>query len=351
MKLRRLVASSVLGLLWALAPAARAQDPAVDSDELLAGEAAKLWEAAREARAATRFGDCYAKARAAWLLERKVKVAALVGDCAVEIGRHREAAEYLTYYLTNRSPKAGAKVVATAEAQLARATAHVARLRLEVPVEPTDFTLDGAPLDTPTLFLDGKGRKTAPHYDGLALFLEPGTHRFDAQRAGHTAASETRDLAPGTDTALTLALAPIAVPVPVPLPLPDESIGFAPGGAVLGLGVAAVAIGAGLLAAAGGKTADADQAATELRAETGATFPCAGGGGAYAERCAAVLAAREDHDTLLGAGRGLLIGGAVGAAAGVVLLIVGRPAETAATVSVAPMLGPTVQGIHVGGAF
>ncbi|MBI4954038.1 MAG: hypothetical protein HY908_18590 [Myxococcales bacterium] len=318
------LAGIALGSLLALGLSASTAHAAPGDEE----RAAELFAEGNVAFDADRFDEAYAKYTAAYALLPSTEIGGNLGLTELRLGKFCDAGEHLRTALEHASLALEAAKRERMKASLAEAESKSARLAITVNVPGAEVRVGEAVVGHAPL--------------ARAVCVAPGHSVVSARPRGYLPGRVEVEALAGESRSVELTLSPEAT---------DESIGYAPGAVVLGLGAAGMAIGAGLLAAAGGNASDAADTLTELRAESGALYPCSGGSAPYADRCAQVLSAQQDHDTLLGAGRGLLIGGALGAAAGVVLLIVGRPVEGTAAVSVEPVLGPSVNGVRLAGAF
>jgi hypothetical protein len=269
--------------------------------EDLSGPAQKLFDDAKQARKDKRFDDCYRNALGAWKLAPRAGVAALLGDCALDVGKPRDAAEHIAFFLANVPANATPELLNYQKERFAAAKQQVAIVTVKPSVAGAKVTVDKRDVD------------------GAAVYLDPGAHTFEATAEGYEPASATVELTAGSEREVALEM--------VPLPIDgngDEGggswIGYAPGGIVLGIGVAGLAAGIGVLVAASGKTSSADDKLEELRAATGTTEPCLNPNNAAP--CAEIADLRDEHDTLLGVGRGVAIGGGAVVATGVVLLII-----------------------------
>lgn len=106
----------------------------------------------------------------AWNLRQHAAIAASLAEVEVKLGRYRDAAGHLSFYLAHVPVgKEGSR--ADAEQQLNECLEHVGRLRVTVfPAEST-------------LLLDGVTVGRGPAFD---LFVEPGTHSLRAEHDGRS---------------------------------------------------------------------------------------------------------------------------------------------------------------------
>ncbi|MFS8070315.1 MAG: tetratricopeptide repeat protein, partial [Byssovorax sp.] len=273
-------------------------------------------------------GD-YARARvsyvAAWALKKNWQLAGSLGDCELKLGFYRDAAEHLAYFL-RMSPTQPPSDDATKlynEAQ-----AKTARLNLAVDLPGADVVVDGK--------FVGKSPLVDP------VFVEPGAHAVEI-RLGEKLKTFHVDLAKGAPHPLSVALAGSqgrtsednGPKLPILL-----------GGAALSLG--ALGAGIGLMAASGGKGADADAVLQQMQAaKVVCTQPPVAG------PCQDIVSLRQSHDTLHNAALPLLVGGGVLAVATLSYALWPRGGASPKTTGlrVIPVVGAEAGGLWVGGAF
>src|SRR5262245_26678931 len=130
----RTAAVALIAALCGVAPAlglARAAPPAADEATVRARElfleGTKLFAAPQWPRAHDAFAT-------AWALKRQYQIAANLGACEVLLGRYRDAAEHLSFYMreANRAPDVPDEERRAAAANLEQALAHVATLEVQV---------------------------------------------------------------------------------------------------------------------------------------------------------------------------------------------------------------------------
>jgi hypothetical protein len=231
----------------------------------------------------------YERFLAAWQRAKGFDIACNLGRTALELGRVRDAAEYLDYCLRHYSLSSKDEVV---QAE------HEVREALDAAKERVaTLTIDAAPGGS-EVFVDGMevGRQPLE----APVYLEPGTHRILATLAGHRPASAAVVATAGTETTLRLELSsdvPAAVTPRAaerdtpPRPRPDRA---SPVPAILtgALSLAGVSVGIGFLVAAG----DKDSARSDRLAKLPGESPC-GQGTPYSSDCAAIRGLADDAAT------------------------------------------------------
>jgi hypothetical protein len=296
--MRALIVITVALCALAIAPAA------------VAGEAERELAAARRAGSPAEALEAYRRAYAA---AARFDTAASLGLAELAAGAHVAAANHLAEALLLLPEDAAPELRARLSAKLERAAAHAAAIHVEVE--------------------EGAHVRVAGRYVGVAplaraVFVSPGVVVVEASRDG-ARATVRRRAAAGAETTLRLELAEDAGD-----PLPYVLIG---GG--LGLSVAALAVGTGLLV--GGENRVGDAAATRAALDgLGLGDPCT-------TRAAACEEIEEDGsmgDTLRLAG-GILVGGGAAALAGTIAyaITLGVAAEPGTTLT--PILAPGTAGV------
>ena len=296
-------------------------------------EAAKaLYNEAREARKGDNFGRCHAKASAAWAIHKHPSIAALVGDCAVGIGKHRDAAEKLKFFFDAPKRAGTDELRKHLMDRFAEAKRHVALVNVSVSVSDAACEVDGERID------------------GLpaSLYLDPGSHAFEARHPDY--ATETRQvtLAAGTTVDVALELKPLAVAGPAPRGSnTGPGIGYLIGAGasgVVALGGVAMIIASVVLH--GQATDDIDRLDTATQA-SGGDAACNGASGDTATQCAELQSAIDDQSTFATLFPvGIIVAG-VGAAAGATFLVLHFVGPESAEASL--HVGPT--GMSVRGRF
>jgi len=273
-------------------------------------EAKKRHNEALASFRAGEFQEAYSGFIEAWDLQglpRVPRIAGNLGRAELKIGKHRDAAEHLAYFLREEKDLSDEDRREFAR-QLADAKAKVGTLRVEVLQAGAD------------IFVDGNRIGVSPME--AEIYVEPGRRKVEA-RLGELRASEALDVRAGATEMAQLELAPPKQPSILPSPASPDTPTEAPArsrapGFVLG-GVGLIGLGAGL----GALVLHADrrgQAAALSKEIQGDGGHCRQGPTAHAS-CAALEGAARDADMFLGAGTPLLIGGAVFTAAGASYLL------------------------------
>lgn len=149
----------------------------------------------------------------AWRIQQHWKIAVSLGRAELRVGRMRDAAEHLTFFL--REVPAGALTPADREQvneMLEQARATVGALKVTGAPEGAEVALDGVVVGKAPL--EGE------------LFVEPGPHRVEARRSGYVDGAGAVAAVAGREAGVDLRM----VKVPVTKPLPG--VGPAAGGAV-----------------------------------------------------------------------------------------------------------------------
>jgi hypothetical protein len=285
-------------------------------------------------------------AREAWSLKQSYDIASNLGLAELGAGKHRDAAEHLSYALrtfpSNGKP-AHRKLLQTS---LEQAKAELGTMVVRVSEERAVVTIDGAragvsPLADP-------------------LFVTPGEHFLQATLEGFEPAEERVTLAKGEQkeatltlkarapsagaapaTAATGATPPVAPPVGYGHPDRPPSGGASPVVLGVGYGLAGAALIAGVVTAAmsSSKAGDADDELEAVRAQGG---PNACDAPAYSAPCSEIVALRGDADTLANVSLGAFVGAGALALATTIYWVAAPKRGTAA---LTPIVGPRDAGL------
>ncbi|WP_438042513.1 PEGA domain-containing protein [Sorangium sp. So ce128] len=340
-------------LLWSLSvavalmtQAAGAQQPATAAaageTDALTDKARQLYEEGRQAAAAGKWADAHASFLAAWAIKPHYQIASNLGVACLKLGKHRDAAEYLTRYL-REAPATKVNERQNAEASLKEALAKVASVTVAVTPQAAVVTLDGTAV--------GK----APLAD--LVFLDPGKHEIGARLDGYV--SVTRPIvavAGGIDkVVLQLERAPATgvegprstgPTAPIP-PRDNVRTAVLVGGGV----VAGVGVGAGVLftVLATGRASDARRLRAEIIREDQEQNKCPA---ANPQKCADLSDAVDARVTLSNSALwSFVAGGAVGVGTLVYGLVTMESAASGRSVQVTPLWGPQTAGISASGSF
>lgn len=140
----------------------------------------------------------------AWRLKRHAAIAASLAEVEMKLGKYRDAAEHLSFYLAH-APTAREASRADAETQLEECRKHVGRVTVAV--------------DTPsaTVFVDQVQVGAAPLED--AVWLEPGEHTLHAENDGRSSPAVRVTMVAGASLAIRLVLTPVSgKPASTPAP-------------------------------------------------------------------------------------------------------------------------------------
>lgn len=262
-----------------------------------------------EALASFRAGqlkEAYRGFMEAWELQglpRIPRIAGNLGRAELKIGKHRDAAEHLAFFLREEKDLSEEDRTEFAR-QLAEAKAKVGTLRVEV-LHP------GA-----QVFVDGRSVGTAPME--AELYVEPGHRKVEAKH-GELRAVQEVDVPAGATEMVQLDLAPPRTPPGQP----SSPSGAPPArskvpGLVLGsVGVLGLGAGLGTFILHMDERGQAQALHDGIRKDGG---HCRVGPSAHAS-CAALQGLARDADMLRDVGTALLVGGGVFTLAGGSLLV------------------------------
>lgn len=275
----------------------------------------------------SRWTEAEVQFQKAWDLRRSFDVAANLGDCELEIGQHREAAEHLAFAM-REFPLTGKPALRNRLAQrLAVARAQVGTFEIRVS-EP------GAQVS-----IDGRSVGLAPINE--EVFVDPGTHTVEAKLGDYETGRATVEVVKGASKRVVIALVKRV----------DQRSGGAegPNKAVIigGAAVTGVALltGAVLAIVATGKGSDADSKLEELR-------QAGGGCKANASACQTIDSDLATRDKLSNASMGVFIGaGAVGAATLAYALFAPRGRAATSGLRIVPTVGVGQGGVVMTGAW
>lgn len=322
---RLLLASSLLACATAHAQTKSAEEapqpaPAREAESRAAAEA--LFRRGKAVYSAGKLLEAYEVYKAAWSLRKTYEIAGNLGNVALELGKAREAAEYLAYSRSMFPANGSPEKLARLEAALVEARRQVATVRVEV--RRQGEASEGAAGEAEVLG-DGQLAGRAPL--GQELFLDPGYYTLKARLAGYADGERSIHVEKGSVETVILTLEAISIPegrrgarnerAPPKVagaPSPEWRLPVI----VAGLGVAAAGLGVGIGAAvhSGARRADVNEAWVGLYDAAGDSA-CYGGGGALRASCDELLAAESDARTF----RTLSIVGFIAGGAGAVTSI------------------------------
>ncbi|MGK3996873.1 PEGA domain-containing protein [Sorangium sp. So ce1024] len=345
-----------LGLAIALiAPASSAQTDAgargATETEALTDKARQLYDEGLAALNRSRWAEAHASFLAAWRIKQHYQIASNLGVAELRLGKHRDAAEHLSWYL-REAPAERTAQRQRAEALLKEALAKIAAITIATEPEGAEVKVDGAVVGRTPL--------------ALPVFLEPGRHVIQAELDGYKPQRELIDPAAGDAVGITLRLArsdaqaraavdapatagPRAASETPAAKLPETAVttpatrSWVP---VIALGAASVVglgVGVGMTVASNDAIAEKDERKQRILQEGG---QCAEPAAAFAERCKALRSAGSRADTLGNGARVAFIASGTLAAAAVTYLLWPRADATAL-----PEVRADGAGITLFGAF
>ncbi|WP_437647904.1 PEGA domain-containing protein [Sorangium sp. So ce362] len=176
-----------------LAPASSAQTGAGarGEAEALTDKAGQLYDEGLAALNQARWAEAHASFLAAWRIKQHYQIAANLGVAELRLGKHRDAAEHLSWYL-REAPAERTAQRQRAEVLLKEALAKVAAITITTEPKGADVKVNGA----------AAGRTPL----ALPVFLEPGRHVVGAELDGYKPAQEQIEPAAGHAIGITLHL-------------------------------------------------------------------------------------------------------------------------------------------------
>ncbi|HTN88958.1 MAG TPA: PEGA domain-containing protein [Sorangium sp.] len=326
-------------------PTSRA--PAADSEnDALTDKVRELFDEGVKAANAGRWSDAHVSFLAAWRLKEHYQIASNLGVAELKLGKHREAAEHLAWYL-REAPTTKVEQRRRAEASLKEALAKVASVTVQVEPAGAEVTVDGAAV--------GKAPLKLP------VFLAPGEHEIGARLDGYVPAKRAVTAKAGVTETVSLRLvgqtmgpADRAVNGPVVPGTPANPRDTSgPSKPLLYTGMALTGVAAGLGVVFGIVSLNNESAADDLHAELETE------GGEYAcdapereDRCNRLWDHRVDAWTYTKAAWGSFGGAAVIGAATFIYYWTASPgSNTAARVQVVPQLAGNSGGVLITGTW
>jgi hypothetical protein len=309
------------------APAATSA-AATERARKLYDEAARLYDEGRYAQAYVAFA-------AAWAIKKQPGMAGNLADCAVKLGKHRDAAEHLRDIVKDTSGEVKEDDKGRARQRLSWVLKQVGVVTIMAGPGAVEIALDGAPL--------GK----SPLAD--SVFVDPGRHTLDGRREGYAPARVTFDAAAGSTQEVQISLKPKGTDQPPARPPIPERRSVVPGAVLGGVAGAAVVTGAVLLGVGASKRSSVQSTSGSILSEH---HTCVVGALNYDPRCAQAIAEAHTTATLHDAGVGVLVGGIALTAATVGYFLWPAPARSGTRgVRAMPLVSTTSAGMAVSGAF
>lgn len=275
----------------------------------------------------------------AWAQSKSFDVAGRLGETKRELGKTREAAQYLSFALRNALPSTRASRRDALKKDLDDVKQKLATIKLTASLLEAKITIDGVALD--------------PLFFGPEIFVDPGKHTFEATADRYDPATQVVDGKAGEILVVTLTLER-AVPKPPPGAASSTSPGTPLPAALLGGGGGLfVALGAVFVGIAEARKTDAYNLARPTIVDGRRTCPKQGPG--PTDTCDAVRAAASDVDVFGNVGLGAFIGGGVliAGAVGYMLFVTPKTAspEPPKTGKLIPVAGPNGGGLLFTGSF
>ena len=182
---------SLAGATIAATSAGQSPPKTATADTSNSAEAARHYEEGVKAAKSERWNKAHEEFLAAWKLKQHYQIAANLGRAELQIGKYRDAAEHLAYFL-REAPNVDGAERAAAQAMLDKARAKVGALRVGVNPEGAEISIDGVPV----------GKSPLPH----EVFVEPGSRTFAARLKGYAPAEVSLDVAAGSSHQVVLRL-------------------------------------------------------------------------------------------------------------------------------------------------
>jgi PEGA domain len=263
----------------------------------------------------------------AWDIRKSFDLAANLGDCELQIGQNREAAEHLAYAVREFPLSGKPALRERLQQRFAEARARVGALRVRVSVPGAEVTADG-------------------HVVGVAplaeeVFVDPGAHVLEARLGDYETGRASVEVGPGGSREVALAL----------VRKREGGVGGEESKKALVIGGAALTglalvTGTVLAVVAHAKASDAT-AKTATLPQPGATSPCV----QQASVCGTIDNDWASRDRLSNASMGVFIGaGAVGLATLGYGLFAPR-AQRATGLRLLPSIGASQGGAVLTGAW
>lgn len=172
---------------------AEASAPTLTGTTEADAKAAEVYRQGAAALKAGRHEEAYEKFQQAWQLKKHFQLAANLGAVELWLGKHRDAAEHLAYFM-REAPDGFQEERQQVEQMFAEARQHVGALKIQVE--------DGA-----EVFVDSRSMGTAPLEQ--ELFVEPGRRVVEARREGFERARADVEASAGASQEVRIALKPM----------------------------------------------------------------------------------------------------------------------------------------------
>ncbi|WP_159397663.1 hypothetical protein [Sorangium cellulosum] len=307
-----------------------------------------LFSAGTEAYYRKDWSQCRTKLLAAWDILKHWQIAVNLGECELELGFHRDAAEHLAYALRTMPAKAGAEKRVAVESLLDKLAAHIVTLTLTIDPPDAEVFVGGKSL--------GRGPFEAP------VYLDANTrHTLVIRAEGRKEHRESIDGRPGLRWDVVQRLDPAAAPpppppLPKPVPVPGMPAPSKLPAIVMGaLAVLGLTSGTTLLVAGSSKRSEAEQLAAGIK-----KGGCAADATPVDAQCAQVEHVARVSDARHNGGVAFLVGGGLAAVGAVSYLLLSpglfeqrsrSPQQNGPRVRVAPVASGHSGGVLVKGVF
>ena len=223
----------------------------------------------------------YEAYKAAWALQKSYDIAGNLGNVELKLGKHRDAAEHLTYALESFPPTGERAQQKAIEKKLADAVQEVGRVHVRVSVDGASVTVNGSAAGTAPI--------------AGTLFVEPGTVVVEGKLAGYLDGRRQVEIAKGGEETVTLSLVPVSPP--------RRSV--VPGAVLGGLAGAALVSGIVLEVVAASQRSEVRTTSASILGEH---HSCVTGAANYDARCPQVIDTGNTTVRLHDAGIGVLAG-------------------------------------------
>lgn len=279
-------------------------------------------------------GD-YARAEAAflaaWALKQHFQIAGNLGACQMKLGKYRDAAEHLRYFLREQPKTGNQDERKRTQALFDEARAKVATLGILVNVPSAVVSIDGHVIGTSPL--------------KEPVFVEPGKRVVTVARNGYKDSRQEAVLTAGSTTELVSTLVSSELP-----PIASKPRSIAPAIVLGGIAVAGLVAGTGVFVAGNGQRTTAEELNKSI---IDGHRGCRANAPNFDARCTDLASASSSADTLHRVGLGLLVGGGAAAlgAAAYLLWPSAKPTTSDATLRILPVGTATGGGLLATGTF
>ena len=313
------------GAAFAQAPAGRANDPAATKAEAEGAKAAAYRAQGEELYEQGNYRDAITRLRAAWALRKEAPTVVLLGECEVKLGRFPDAAGHLAEGLTML---AQGKERARVQALFDEVRPKVGGIELVVNVKGATVIAGSFVGETPI----------------PEVFVQPGDLTITVKKAGYGEQQRPVKTVAGKTVRLEVSLSSTGTVVSGTQGQDPRLISLVPAYVAGGLAVIAIGAGIGLRLSGEGKGSEADELLGQLEGDA----PCSAAEPDAA--CATIKSLRTEHDELVNASTGVLVGGGALLAGAVVYGAIANRRNRGGF-SMVPVAAPTYGGLLFQGSF